>query len=111
MRRSLKTTLKGVASALLLTTALFGRAASNTFEAARFRQLEGQGTRAARLITEEARAPSVVEEAWNSFVGQPPRDPFGSPVRREPAGQTVRAQNARGTALPSSGGFREAGSR
>jgi predicted aspartyl protease len=109
MLGSLKTTLKGVASALLLTTALFGRAASNTFEAARFRQIEGQGTTAASFINEEALDSLVVEESFDSSVGQHPRDPFGAPARREPAGTTRREPNARGAALPSSVSFRESG--
>jgi len=102
MRGSLKTTLTGVASALLLTTALFGRAASNTFEAARFRSSEGQGTTAAREY-------SVVEESRDYSVGQHPRDPFGAPARSEPAAQTRRGQNARAASLPSSVSFRESG--
>jgi predicted aspartyl protease len=85
MRRSLKTTLAGVASALLLTTTLFGRAASNTFEAARFRQSVGQSSTAAR----------------DSTAGRQAQDPFGSPTQRE--------QAARGSALPSTVGFRESG--
>ncbi len=93
MRGSLKTTLSGVTSALLLTTILFGRAASNTFEAARFRRYEGQSPTPAR----------------DSFVNQQARDPFGTPTRREPASPTRREQTARGTALPSSVNFRESG--
>jgi predicted aspartyl protease len=85
MRRGLKTTLACVASALLLTTTLFGRAASNTFEAARFRQSVGQSSTAAR----------------DSFIGRQVQDPFGSPTQRE--------QAARSSALPSSVGFRESG--
>jgi predicted aspartyl protease len=85
MRGSLKTTLSGVTSALLLTTILFGRAASITFEAARFRSYEGQSSTAAR----------------DSFISRQSRDPFGPPTRRE--------QGARGSALPSSVGFRESG--
>jgi predicted aspartyl protease len=85
MRRSLKTTLAGVASALLLATTLFGRAASDTFEAARFRQSVGQSSTAAR----------------DSLIGRQVQDPFGSPTQRE--------QTARSSALPSSVGFRESG--
>lgn len=106
---SLKTTLSGVASALLLTTALFGRAASNTFEAARFRQLGVQGATAESFIDAEALDSSVIEESRNSFDGQHPRDPFGTPARREPASTTRREPNARAAALPSSVSFRESG--
>lgn len=102
MRRSLKRTLAGVASALLLTTTLFGRAASNTFEAARFRSSEGQGATAARDSF-------VVDDERDYSVGQHPRDPFGAPARREPATQTRRGQNTRAAALPSSVSFRESG--
>jgi predicted aspartyl protease len=109
MRGSLKTTLAGVASALLLTTTLFGRAASNTFEAARSRWSEGRGTTAARLANGEARDPFAVGEPSDSFAGQHPRDPFGAPARREPANPTRRGQGERGAALPSSVGFRESG--
>jgi predicted aspartyl protease len=109
MRRSLKTTLAGVASALLLTTTLFGRAASNTFEAARSRWSEGRGTTAAGFIINEALDSSVVNEAPNSVVGQHPRDPFGAPARRETADTARRGQDARGAALPSPVNFRESG--
>ena len=97
MRKSLKTTLSGVASALLLTTTLFGRAALTTVGAARFRQSEVQSLTAAR----------------DSFVGQQIQDPFGTPTRREPASRARREptrptqRDSRGTALPSSVNFRE----
>ena len=57
MRGSLKTTLAGVASALLLTTRCSG-GRLNTFEAARSRWSEGQGATAARLLKRKRTTPS-----------------------------------------------------
>ncbi len=94
MRGSLKTALAGVASALLLTTTLFGRAALTTVGAARFRQSEGRSQIVAR----------------DSLDGLQVQDPFGSaPVRREPRNSARREQPARGSALPSTVSFRESG--
>jgi predicted aspartyl protease len=94
MRGSLKTALAGVASALLLTTTLFGRAALTTVGAARFRQSEGESQTV----------------ALDSLYGRQVQDPFGStPARREPVNPTRREQPARGSALPSTVNFRESG--
>jgi predicted aspartyl protease len=97
MRGSLKTALAGAASALLLTTILFGRAASTTFEAARFRSGEGQSLTAARDSFDGAEARDLYVESAAL------QDPFGQPTRRE--------QTAHGSALPSPVGLSESDGR
>ena len=98
MRESLKTALSGAASALLLTTLLFGRAALTDVEAARFRQYEGQSPEAARV----SRLPSPVSfresgrglivRAWVNGAG-----PFDFALDTG-AGATILSSRAAGAA-------------
>lgn len=107
MRESLKTALRGAASALLLAALLFGRAAPTTFGAARSRSGEAQTPKAARDPFDGANARDPLNGAGEIFsgpyAGRGAQDPFGRPARRE--------QAARGSALPSSVSLRESGGR
>jgi predicted aspartyl protease len=100
MRGSLGTALpRGAASALLLTTLLFGRAASTTVGAARFRQYASQSPTAARVTAlpssvglRESGGRGLIVKTWVNGAG-----PFDFALDTG-AGATVLSSRAAGAA-------------